>query len=67
MILHDSLLLTTARLVMRVPLAMLVGRVLASSLSGAKPLDLVGGETGDRQNVIQRRSRPEFKQTRNWS
>jgi ABC-type antimicrobial peptide transport system permease subunit len=41
MILRDSLLLTTAGVVMGVPLAMLVGRALASSLYGVKPLDAV--------------------------
>jgi ABC-type antimicrobial peptide transport system permease subunit len=39
MILKDSLLLTVAGVVMGVPLAMLVGRALASSLYGVKPLD----------------------------
>jgi predicted permease len=41
MILQDSLLLTTAGVVMGVPLAMLVGRAFASSLYGVKPLDAV--------------------------
>ena len=41
MILQDSLLLTTIGVVMGVPLAMLVGHVLASSLYGVKPLDAV--------------------------
>lgn len=41
MILKDSLLLTVAGLVMGIPLAMLVGRALASSLFGVKPLDAV--------------------------
>jgi len=41
MILRDSLLLTTAGVVMGVPLAMLVGRALTSSLYGVKPLDAV--------------------------
>jgi predicted permease len=41
MILQDSLLLTTAGVVMGVPLAMLVGHALASSLYGVKPLDKV--------------------------
>ena len=41
MILQDSLLLTTAGVVMGVPLAMLVGHALASSLYGVKPLDAV--------------------------
>jgi ABC-type antimicrobial peptide transport system permease subunit len=41
MILQDSLLLTTAGVVMGVPLAMLVGRALAPSLYGVKPLDAV--------------------------
>jgi ABC-type antimicrobial peptide transport system permease subunit len=39
MILKDSLLLTAVGVVMGVPLAMLVGRALASSLYGVKPLD----------------------------
>ena len=39
MILKASLLLTVAGVVMGVPLAMLVGRALASSLYGVKPLD----------------------------
>jgi len=41
MILQDSLLLTTAGVVMGVPLAMLVGHALTSSLYGVKPLDAV--------------------------
>jgi predicted permease len=41
MILRDSLLLTTAGVAVGVPLAMLVGRALASSLYGVKPLDAV--------------------------
>ena len=41
MILQDSLLLTTAGVVAGVPLAMLVGHALASSLYGVKPLDAV--------------------------
>jgi predicted lysophospholipase L1 biosynthesis ABC-type transport system permease subunit len=41
MILQDSLLLTTAGVVIGVPLAMLVGRALASSLYGVTPLDWV--------------------------
>jgi predicted permease len=41
MILQDSLLLTMAGVVMGVPLAMLVGHALASSLYGVKPLDAV--------------------------
>jgi predicted permease len=41
MILKDSLLLTVVGVVMGIPLAMLVGRALASSLYGVKPLDLV--------------------------
>jgi predicted permease len=39
MVLKDSLLLTAAGLAMGVPLAMLVGRALTSSLYGVKPLD----------------------------
>jgi predicted lysophospholipase L1 biosynthesis ABC-type transport system permease subunit len=39
MILKDSLLLTAAGVAMGVPLAMLVGRALAGSLYGVKPLD----------------------------
>jgi len=39
MILQDSLLLTMAGVVIGVPLAMLVGRALNSSLYGVKPLD----------------------------
>jgi predicted permease len=41
MILQDSLLLTMAGVVMGVPLAMLVGHALTSSLYGVKPLDAV--------------------------
>jgi len=41
MILRDSLLLTMAGVVIGVPLAMLVGRALTSSLYGVKPLDAV--------------------------
>ena len=41
MILKDSLLLTAAGVVIGIPLAMLVGRALASSLYGVKPLDAV--------------------------
>jgi len=41
MILKDSLLLTTAGVVMGIPLAMLVGNALAASLYGVKPLDAV--------------------------
>ena len=41
MILKDSLLLTTVGLVIGIPLAMLVGRALTSSLFGVKPLDAV--------------------------
>lgn len=41
MILEDSLLLTTAGVVLGIPLAMLVGRALTSSLYGVKPLDAV--------------------------
>ncbi len=41
MILQDSLLLMTAGMVIGVPLAMLVGHALASSLYGMKPLDAV--------------------------
>ena len=41
MILKDSLLLTAVGLVMGIPLAMLVGRALTSSLYGVKPLDAV--------------------------
>jgi ABC-type antimicrobial peptide transport system permease subunit len=41
MILQDSLLLTTAGVVIGVPLAMLVGHALASSLYGVTPLDWV--------------------------
>ena len=41
MILQDSLLLTTIGVVIGVPLAMLVGHALASSLYGVKPLDAV--------------------------
>jgi predicted permease len=39
MILKDSLVLTAAGVAMGVPLAMLVGRALTSSLYGVKPLD----------------------------
>jgi ABC-type antimicrobial peptide transport system permease subunit len=39
MILKDSLLLTVAGVVMGIPLAMSVGRALAASLYGIKPLD----------------------------
>jgi predicted permease len=39
MVLRDSLLLTTVGVAMGVPLAILVGRALASSLYGVKPLD----------------------------
>jgi predicted permease len=39
MILRDSLLLTAVGVAMGVPLAMLVGRALGSSLYGVKPLD----------------------------
>jgi ABC-type antimicrobial peptide transport system permease subunit len=39
MILKDSLLLTAVGVVMGIPLAMLVGRTLTSSLYGVKPLD----------------------------
>jgi ABC-type antimicrobial peptide transport system permease subunit len=39
MILKGSLLLTAAGVVIGVPLAMLVGRALTSSLYGVKPLD----------------------------
>ena len=41
MILQDSLLLTAAGVVIGVPLAMLVGQALTSSLYGVKPLDAV--------------------------
>jgi predicted permease len=41
MILKDSLLLTVVGVLMGVPLAMLVGRALTSSLYGVKPLDAV--------------------------
>jgi predicted permease len=41
MILKDSLLLTAVGVVVGVPLAMLVGRALTSSLYGVKPLDAV--------------------------
>jgi predicted permease len=40
MMLKDSLLLTVAGVLMGIPLAMLVGRALASSLYGVKPLDV---------------------------
>jgi ABC-type antimicrobial peptide transport system permease subunit len=41
MILKDSLLLTVAGVVLGIPLALLVGRVLTSSLYGVKPIDAV--------------------------
>jgi ABC-type antimicrobial peptide transport system permease subunit len=41
MILKDSLVLTVCGILLGVPLAMLVGRALASSLYGVMPLDLV--------------------------
>ncbi len=41
MILKDSLVLTAVGMVMGIPLAMLVGRALTSSLYGVKPLDAV--------------------------
>ena len=41
MILKSSLLLTAIGVVMGVPLAMLVGRALTSSLYGVKPMDAV--------------------------
>ncbi len=41
MILKDSLLLTAIGVVMGIPLAMLVGRALTSSLYGVKPMDAV--------------------------
>ena len=41
MILRDSLLLTSAGVVMGVPLAMLVGHALTASLYGVKPLDAI--------------------------
>jgi ABC-type antimicrobial peptide transport system permease subunit len=41
MILQDGLLLTAAGVVIGVPLAMLVGQALTSSLYGVKPLDAV--------------------------
>jgi len=41
MVLKDSVALTVAGVVIGVPLAMLVGRALASSLYGIKPLDAV--------------------------
>ena len=41
MILKDSLLLTAVGVVMGIPLAMLVGRALTSSLYGVMPLDVV--------------------------
>ena len=41
MILKDSLFLASVGLSMGVPLAMLVGRALTSSLYGVKPLDAV--------------------------
>jgi predicted permease len=40
MILKDSLVLTVAGILIGVPLAMLVGRALASSLYGIRPIDL---------------------------
>ena len=39
MVLRDSLLLTTVGVAMGIPFAILVGRALASSLYGVKPLD----------------------------
>ncbi len=41
MVLKDSLLLTVVGVVLGIPLAMLVGRALTSSLYGVKPLDAV--------------------------
>jgi ABC-type antimicrobial peptide transport system permease subunit len=41
MVLKDSLLLTAVGVVLGIPLAMLVGRALTSSLYGGKPLDAV--------------------------
>ncbi len=41
MILQDSLVLTAAGVITGIPLAMLVGRALASSLYGVKPIDAV--------------------------
>jgi ABC-type antimicrobial peptide transport system permease subunit len=41
MILKDSLVLTAAGVALGVPLAMFVGRALATSLYGVKPLDAV--------------------------
>jgi len=41
MILKDSLLLTAAGVIFGIPLAMLVGHTLASSLYGIKPLDAI--------------------------
>jgi ABC-type antimicrobial peptide transport system permease subunit len=41
MILKDSLLLTAVGMVLGIPLAMIVGRALTSSLYGVKPLDAV--------------------------
>jgi ABC-type antimicrobial peptide transport system permease subunit len=41
MILKDSLVLTAIGVLMGIPLAMLVGRALTSSLYGVKPLDVV--------------------------
>ena len=41
MILKDSLLLTVAGIAVGIPLAMLVGRALTSSLYGVKPLDAI--------------------------
>jgi ABC-type antimicrobial peptide transport system permease subunit len=39
MVLRDSLVLTAIGVVMGIPFAILVGRALASSLYGVKPLD----------------------------
>jgi ABC-type antimicrobial peptide transport system permease subunit len=41
MILKDSLWLTTGGVALGIPLAMLVGRALTSSLYGVEPLDAV--------------------------
>jgi len=41
MILKDSLLLTVAGLAIGIPMAMLVGRALTSSLYGVQPMDAV--------------------------
>ncbi len=41
MILKDSLVLTAVGVLLGIPLAMLVGRALAASLYGVKPLDPV--------------------------